>query len=307
MSVQHFLSLADLDSAQLHALLDRAAMLKRELRAGEFSPRHSGRTLAMLFGMPSTRTRLSFETAMHHLGGHAIFLSSDEAQLSRGETVEDTARVLSRMVDAVVIRIPSHQFMQRFAECSRVPVINGLSDAGHPCQVLADVLTYIEHRGSIQGRQVAWIGAGSNVCRSYIEAASRFDFQLRLACPEFCRPPSELLRAAADHVQLFTAPGEAVRGASLVVTDVWTSMGEEPQRERRRKALGPFQVNEALMRLARRDALFMHCLPAHRGEEVSAELIDAPGSVVWDEAENRLHAQKALLEFLLPGSGGAAS
>ncbi len=299
MRTRHFLRLNDLDAAELHGVINRAMACKKQLREGVPQQTLKGRILAMIFEKSSTRTRVSFEAAMTQLGGHAIFLSPDDTQLGRGEPVEDTARVLSRMVDGVMIRTYEHETLERFAACATVPVINGLSDAFHPCQLLADMQTYQEHRGSICGRAVAWVGDGNNMCHSYINAARLFDFQLRIACPEAYQPDPDILRSAGGHATVSREPEAAVRNADLVVTDVWASMGQEHESGVRRAAFRPYQVNEKLMSLAGKDALFMHCLPAHRGDEVTAGVIDGPQSVVWDEAENRLHSQKALLEFLL--------
>jgi ornithine carbamoyltransferase len=240
---------------------------------------------------------------MVQLGGHALFLSPRDTQLGRGEPIEDTARVLSRMVDAVMIRTFEQETVERFAAHSQVPVINGLTNLVHPCQLLADMQTYYEHRGDIRGRRVAWVGDGYNMCNSYICAACVFDFELRIACPQGFDPDHGLLALAGDRARILRDPREAVAGADLVVTDVWTSMGHEEEQRDRAAAFAGFEVNETLMARAAQDALFMHCLPAHRGEEVSAGVIDGPQSVVWDEAENRLHAQKALLELLLVQRG----
>jgi ornithine carbamoyltransferase len=300
---RHLLTLLDLTPDEAHALLARAIELKAMLRAGaDYRPlRH--RTLAMIFEKASTRTRVSFETGMVQFGGHALFLSPRDTQLGRGETIEDNARVLSRMVDAVMIRTFKHETLELFAAHSLVPVINGLSDLAHPCQLLADMQTYVEHRGDIRGRRVAWIGDGNNVCNSYINAARVFDFYLRIACPPGFEPDPAVLAATAERCEIVRDPLEAAGGADLVATDVWASMGQEEEQRLRQVAFSGYQVNEAIMAVAAPDALFMHCLPAHRGEEVSAAVIDGPQSVVWDEAENRLHAQKALLEMLLlPGS-----
>ena len=299
MKKRHFLCMTDLTSTELHALVDRAMELKKQLSAGRAQQTLPGRVLAMIFEKSSTRTRVSFETAMAQLGGHAIFLSPDDTQLGRGEPPEDTVRVLSKMVDAIMIRTFEHEKLQRFARFSDVPVINGLSDSFHPCQLLADIQTYQEHRGPLTGRTVAWVGDGNNVCQSYINAARMFEFNLRIACPDGYRPDMTLVNSAAPLVCISADPETAVRDADLVVTDVWASMGQETELAARRKVFRPYQVNASLMQLARQDALFMHCLPAHRGEEVTAEVIDGPQSVVWDEAGNRLHSQKALLEFLL--------
>ena len=253
----------------------------------------------MIFEKSSTRTRVSFETAMAQSGGHAIFLSPEDTQLGRGEPIIDTARVLSRMVDGIMIRTFEHEKLITMAEHAQVPVINGLSDSFHPCQLLADMQTYQEFRGPITGRSVAWLGDGNNMCNSYINAASLFDFQLNISCPEDYRPAADLLATAGNRVTFSADPESAVRGADLVVTDVWASMGQESESDVRNRIFKPFQVNTDLMSLAHKDALFMHCLPAHRGEEVTADVIDGPQSVVWDEAGNRLHSQKALLEMLL--------
>lgn len=300
---RHLLSLADLSATEARALITRGIELKAMLRRGEdYRPlRH--RTLAMIFEKSSTRTRVSFEVGMTQLGGYALFLSPRDTQLGRGEAIEDSARVLSRMVDAVMLRTFSHETVERFAEHSRVPVINGLTDRLHPCQLLADMQTYQEHRGDIQGRRVAWIGDGNNMCQSYMEAARLFDFELRIACPSGFEPAPELLASDPERFKILGDPLEAVEGADLVVTDVWASMGQEAEQGQRRSAFATFQVTAAVMSRASPQALFMHCLPAHRGEEVAASVIDGPQSVVWDEAENRLHAQKALLEFLLVPKG----
>ena len=298
-TVRHFLALSDLAPDEARALLVRAGELKAMQRAGvDYRPlRH--RTLGMIFEKASTRTRVSFEVGMVQFGGHALFLSPRDTQLGRGEPIEDTARVLSRMVDAIMIRTFEQETVERFAAYSQVPVINGLTNLVHPCQLLADMQTYHEHRGDIRGRRVAWVGDGYNMCNSYICAARVFDFELRIACPEGFDPDPGMLATAGDRCRILRDPHEAAEGASLVATDVWTSMGHEEEQNTRASAFSGFQVNEALMARAAPDALFMHCLPAHRGEEVSAGVIDGPQSVVWDEAENRLHAQKALLELLL--------
>lgn len=296
MSSRHFLSLDDLGAAGIEDLIERA--IERKRRAPTDRPL-IGRSLAMVFEKASTRTRVSFEAAMTRLGGHAIFLSPSDTQIGRGEPVEDTARVLSSMCDAIMIRNHSHVVLEQFAAYSRVPVINGLTDRLHPCQLLADLQTYIEHRGSIRGATVAWIGDGNNMCQSYINAARLMGFSLRIAAPESYRPNAPMLRDTGVSATVFDQAQEAVDGADLVVTDVWASMGDEADREARLADFANYQVNRALMSWAAEDALFMHCLPAHRGEEVSAEVIDGPASVVWDEAENRLHAQTALLLKLL--------
>jgi ornithine carbamoyltransferase len=300
MSVRHFLSLRDLSSDELRRVISRADELKAIQRRGDRHTPLQGKTLGMIFEKSSTRTRVSFEVGMAQLGGHALFLSPRDTQLGRGEPVEDTARVLSRMVDVVMIRTFAHETLERFAAYSQVPVINGLSDDVHPCQLLADLQAYHEHRGDIRGRTVAWIGDGNNMCHSWINAAALLDFKLRVACPEGYEPDPRFVEAGGEHVEVMHDPRAAASGADLVTTDVWASMGQEEEQARRVAAFAAdYQVDAALMAEAAPEAVFMHCLPAHRGEEVAAEVIDGPQSVVWDEAENRLHAQKALLEFLL--------
>jgi len=296
---QHFLTLLDIDSSNLNRLVHRATQLKAMQHAGErFEPLY-GKVMGMIFDKSSTRTRVSFETAMAQFGGHAIFLSPRDTQLGRGEPIEDSARVLSRMVDVIMIRTYDHETVERFASYSRVPVINALTDMYHPCQLLADVQTFIEHRGDIRDKTIAWIGDGNNMCHSYINAARQFDFQLRIATPAGYEPNTDILQAAGDRIHLCHDPMEAAHGADMVATDVWASMGQEEEQGQREKSFAAFQVSQALMAEANKDALFTHCLPAHRGEEVAAEVIDGPQSVVWDAAENRLHSQKALLEYLL--------
>jgi ornithine carbamoyltransferase len=296
---RHFLTLRDLAPKELRRLLARATELKAMHRRGETYLPLRNRTLGMIFEKSSTRTRVSFEVGMVQFGGHALFLSPRDTQLGRGEPLEDSARVLSRMVDGIMIRTFEHSKVERFATHSSVPVINGLTDRFHPCQLLADMQTYLEHRGEIAGRTVLWVGDGNNMCHSYINAAAQLGFQLRVACPEGYEPDSDILAGAADHCTILRDPVAAAEGVDLIVTDVWASMGQEGEQREREAAFTGFCVDANLMRRARPDALFMHCLPAHRGEEVSAEVIDGPQSVVWDEAENRLHAQKALLELLL--------
>jgi len=299
MTVRHFLSLMDCSQAELAGLLKRGTELKSLHRQGVIYEPLKNRVLGMIFEKASTRTRVSFEAGMIQLGGQAIFLSPRDTQLGRGETVEDSARVLSRMCDAVMIRTFAHATVETFAAYSQVPVINGLSDDLHPCQLLADMQTFLEHRGSIKDKTVAWIGDGNNMCNSYIQAAIQFDFQLRIACPEGYEPDQVFLDQAGDRVTLLRDPAAAVAGAHLISTDVWASMGQEDEARDRLQRFAPYQVTSALLDLADESVIFMHCLPAHRGEEVSAELMDDPRSVVWDQAENRLHAQKALVEFLL--------
>ena len=296
---RHFLDIAAFDEATLRRMLDKGQAFKTG-RAADAQPL-AGKTLAMLFEKPSTRTRVSFEVGMRQLGGGAILMSDMDSQLGRGETVADTARVLSRYVDAIMMRTNSPAKLNEMAANATVPVINGLTDDTHPCQLMADVMTFEEHRGPIAGKVVAWSGDGCNVANSWVEAAVRFGFDLRLACPPEL-PPSARVLAWADgeggRVSLTDDPMAAARDADCVVTDVWVSMGQEGG-ARRRNLLQPYQVNEALMEKAKPDAIFMHCLPAHRGEEVTAAVIDGPRSVVWDEAENRLHAQKGILAWCL--------
>ncbi|MDF1781471.1 MAG: ornithine carbamoyltransferase [Alcanivoracaceae bacterium] len=301
MTVRHFLTLQDLSPAELKKLIDRAIELKAMQKRGQKHDIMCGKTLGMIFEKSSTRTRVSFEVGMTQFGGASIFLSPRDTQLGRGEPIEDSARVLSRMVDAVMIRTFAHSTIETFAQHSSVPVINALTDDFHPCQLLADIQTFVEHRGSIQGKKVVWVGDGNNMCNSYINAARQFDFELVVSCPEGFEPNQALLARESDRVSIERDPLKAANNAHLLVTDVWASMGQEEEQAVREKAFANYQVNSELMALAAKDALFMHCLPAHRGEEVSAEVMDDPQSVVWDEAENRLHAQKALLEFLMVG------
>lgn len=302
MATQHFLTLLDFSPNELLGILERATSMKREWREGIDQRRFAGSVLAMVFAKSSTRTRVSFEAGMAQLGGHAMFLSPQDTQLGRGEPIEDSARVISSMVDLVMIRTFGHDIIERFAAHSSAPVINALTDDFHPCQLLADMQTWIEHRGSIAGRTVCWVGDGNNMCQSYINAARQFDFALRIACPPGYEPRQDLLDANRDRVELLQDPRQAARGADLVVTDVWASMGQESEQAKRTEQFTPYQLNSELMNHAASDALYLHCLPAHRGEEISASLMDAPGSVIWEEAENRLHAQKALMEALLLAS-----
>ncbi len=297
MTVRHFITLMDLSSEEFRSLIARATELKKN-PVSDYQPLKN-KTLAMIFEKSSTRTRISFSAGMTQFGGQSLFLSSRDTQLGRGEPIEDSARVISSMVDCVMLRTHSHEMVVKFAEYSRVPVINGLTELCHPCQLLADMQTYFEHRGDIQGKTVVWIGDGNNMCHSYINAAQLLNFNLRIASPEGYQPDADIVSAGGDRVSVMTSVDSACEGADLLVTDVWASMGHEEEQQKRCKAFADFQVTEALMKRAHKDALFMHCLPAHRGEEVSAEVIDGVQSVVWDEAENRLHAQKALLELLL--------
>jgi len=299
MSARHFLSLMDCTPDELVGLIRRGMELKDLRNRGVLFEPLKNRVLGMIFEKASTRTRLSFEAGMIQLGGQAIFLSPRDTQLGRGEPIGDAAIVMSRMLDAVMIRTFAHSTLTEFAANSRVPVINGLSDDLHPCQLLADMQTYQEHRGSIKGKTVAWIGDGNNMCNSYIEAAMQFDFQLCVACPEGYEPNATFLAAAGERVQILRDPRAAVAGAHLVSTDVWASMGQEDEAAQRIKLFQPYQVNRALLDAAADDVLFLHCLPAHRGEEISEDLLDDPRSAAWDQAENRLHVQKALLEFLV--------
>ncbi|MBD3658172.1 MULTISPECIES: ornithine carbamoyltransferase [Marinobacter] len=301
MAVRHFLTLNDMSTAELEDLLVHASKLRQSWHNGEIRDSLKNRVLAMIFEKSSTRTRVSFEAGMFQLGGSALFLSPRDTQLGRGEPIEDSSIVISSMVDAVMIRTFAHDIVERFAAASRVPVINALTDDFHPCQLLADMQTYREHRGSIRGATVAWIGDGNNMCNSYINAAEKFDFHLNVACPEGYEPDPAIVERHRDRVSVISDPAEAARGAHLLVTDVWASMGQEDEQQARTKAFHSYQINPQLMALADKDALFMHCLPAHRGEEISEDMLDHASSVVWDEAENRLHAQKALLEFLILG------
>jgi ornithine carbamoyltransferase len=299
--LRHFLDLDRADAATLRRILDRAAAMKKDGAVASAPPSLAGKTLVMIFEKPSTRTRVSFEVAIQQLGGRAVVLSGNESQLGRGETVADTARVLSRYCDVIMIRTDDPKKLQDLAEYATVPVINGLTDASHPCQIMADIMTYEEHRGGIAGRTVAWAGDGNNVAASWIHGASRFGYRLRLACPEQLSPAPGLIdRAQAEgaDVVLIREADDAVAGADLVVTDTWVSMGDKDATQRHNQ-LAPYRVDDRLMGKAAPDALFMHCLPAHRGEEVTESVIDGPQSVIWDEAENRLHAQKGILAWCL--------
>jgi ornithine carbamoyltransferase len=298
---RHFLDLKDFSSAELRAMLDAAARFKRTRRGGH-KPL-AGKTLALIFEKPSTRTRVSFEVAMRELGGDVIVLSSRDMQMGRGETIPDTAHVLSRYVDAIMLRTDRAEKLHELARHASVPIINGLTELSHPCQIMADILTFEEHRGPISGQTIAWVGDGNNVAASFIEAAARFRFSLRLACPTGYWPNAGVLEWARNEgadVSVGTDPQAAVQGASCVVTDTWLSMADsEDEAASRAATFAPYQVTPALMAQAAPNAIFMHCLPAHRGEEVAAEVIDGPASVVFDEAENRVHAQKAILAWSL--------
>jgi ornithine carbamoyltransferase len=295
MAKRDFLTLLDCSPEELKSITRRGT----ELRSSSEQPRSlAGKSAVLLFQLNSTRTRVAFEVGMKQLGGHAVILSPEDSQFGRGEPIEDTARVLSEMVDAVIIRTPSQKLLEQFAAAASIPVINAMSERYHPCQLLADVQTFEELRGPIEGRTVAFVGDGYNMCHSYINAARQWGFHLKIAAPEGYLPDPELVRST-NNAELVTTAEEAVRGADLVVTDVWSSMGHEGQESKRLEAFSPFQVNEQLLDQAASDVLFMHCLPAHRGEEVSDTLLDDPRACVFHEAGNRLHSQKALLEFLL--------
>lgn len=296
---RHFLTLNDVNKTELNAIIQRAIELKALLRAGKAPELLKDKVLAMIFEKNSTRTRVSFESGVAKLGGHAIFLSTKDSQLGRGEPVEDAARCIASMVDMVMIRTYAHTTVQRFAEYSRVPVINGLTDEYHPCQLLADIQTYVEHRGSLAGKTVAWVGDGNNMCNTYIQAAELCDFEIRIATPKGFEPEDIYVTPYKKRVKISNDPKKAVANADLVVTDTWASMGQEDEKKQREKIFSGYQVTKELMSLAKPDALFMHCLPAYRGKEVSADVLDTPDSVVWEEAENRMHAQNALMEFLL--------
>lgn len=299
--VRHFLTLSDFTPLELQAVIGRAIELKALTKRGEIYAPLQNRSMAMIFEKASTRTRVSFETGMTQLGGHALFLSPNDTQLGRGEPIEDAARVVSRMVDIVMIRTFEQEKVERFAAYSRVPVINALTDLYHPCQLLADIMTWIEQRGLPQGRIATWIGDGNNMCHSWMTAAKLFGFHLHVANPPGYAPKPDIVAATQGHVTFFATPEEAVKGVDLVTTDTWASMGQEAEKKIREQAFAGYQVDSDMMALAHPDALFMHCLPAYRGKEVSADVLDGPQSVVWDEAENRLHAQKALIEALLLG------
>ena len=286
MATRHFLTLLDLTPDELDYLIQRAITIKTELKAqGPVYTPFSNRTLAMIFEKSSTRTRVSFETGMAQFGGHALFLSPRDTQLGRGEPIEDTARVLSEMVDAVMIRTFTHAGLETYASASSVPVINALSDDYHPCQLLADVMTWTELRGSVKGRTAVWIGDGNNMCHSWINAARQFDFHLRICCPKGYEPRADIMAAAGDHVTLLHDPQAAAKGADLITTDVWASMGQEEEQAKREADFAGFQVTEAMLDQANQEVLFLHCLPAHRGEEISMTLLDDPRAVVWQEAE----------------------
>ena len=300
MTIKHFLQINDLTKDEIYYLFDRAKWLKKQFKEYQKHWPLEDRTLVMIFEKASTRTRLSFESGMHQLGGAAIYLNTKDSQLGRGEPVEDAAQVISRMSDVVMIRTFEQEIIERFAQNSRVPVINGLTNEYHPCQILADIFTFIEHRGSIEGKTVAWIGDSNNVCNTWLQAAELLDFNMHVSTPK----GYEVERAGLyddSHFEQFENPMDAAKDAHLVTTDVWTSMGYEAEQSERKSVFADWQVDQEMMDVSAKDSLFMHCLPAHRGEEVTSDVIDGPKSVVWDEAENRLHVQKALLEYLLIG------
>ncbi|MCU6435511.1 ornithine carbamoyltransferase [Undibacterium sp. Jales W-56] len=302
MAIKHFLQFSDFTLAEFNYVMERARIIKRKFKTYETYHPLLDRTLVMVFEKNSTRTRLSFEAGMHQLGGAAIYLNTRDSQLGRGEPVEDAGQVMSRMCDIIMIRTFEQEMIERFAANSRVPVINGLTNQHHPCQVFADVFTYVEHRGSITGKTVAWIGDANNMLYSWLQAAQIFDFHLNISTPKGYDIDMSLVAPGNTHFTLFDNPSDACVEVDLVNTDVWTSMGYEEENQARLQAFDGWIVDEAKMARAKPDALFMHCLPAHRGEEVSAGVIDGPQSVVWDEAENRLHIQKALLEYLVVGN-----
>jgi ornithine carbamoyltransferase len=298
-NMRHFLTLTDLSSEELKQLINRAIELKTMQHRGEIFEPLKNKVLAMIFEKSSTRTRVSFESGMAQFGGHAIFLSPRDSQLGRGEPIEDSAKVLSSMTDCIMVRTYEHEKIELLAKNSSVPVINGLTDDVHPCQLLADMQTYFEQRGDIKGKTVTWVGDGNNMCHSYMHAAMLLDFKLNIACPKGFEPEQVFIDETSKHILITQDVVTACTNSDLIVTDVWASMGQEEEQKNRMQAFSDFQVTTELMKLANDNALFMHCLPAHRGEEVSANVIDGSQSVVWSEAENRLHAQKALLEFLL--------
>ena len=296
MKSKHFLTLLDIPKEDIKKLIHRAIELKKMTKENIVYTPLQNKTIALLFDKSSTRTRVSFEVGMTHFGGNTLFLSPRDTQLGRGEPIEDTAKVISSMVDCVVIRTHDHEDVVKFCSKSSVPVINGLTDLVHPCQLLADVMTYVEINGDIKGKKVAWIGDANNMCNSYINASKQFDFELSIATPEKYIPS---LYKDDKNIVLTHNPLEAAKDADLIVTDVWASMGKEDEEDERKKIFKSLQVNKNVMNVANKNAIFMHCLPAHRGEEVTSEVLDSKSSVVWQEAENRLHAQKALLEYLL--------
>jgi len=297
--IKHFIDFDNLSFEVLQDIINRAIVLKKQYNEGAINNSLNNKTLAMIFDKSSTRTRVSFEAGMTQLGGHALFLSNKDIQLGRGEPIIDSAIVISSMVDAVMLRISSHKDIIEFSKHSNKPVINALSDLSHPCQILADLMTFQEQRGSINGKKVVWIGDGNNVCQTYMQAAEIFGFELTIATPNGYEPNQSFVESYQNNINYYSSPIDACKDADLVVTDIWTSMGKESEKKQRELAFKSYQVNQKIMSVANSDALFMHCLPAHRGEEVSADVIDGKQSVVWDEAENRLHVQKALLCYLI--------
>ncbi|MFQ5586364.1 MAG: ornithine carbamoyltransferase [Thermodesulfobacteriota bacterium] len=299
----NLLTIFDLKKDDIDGLIERATVLKKRQRRGIPHLPLAGKVLGLIFEKPSTRTRVSFETAMYHLGGNTIFISHRDSQIGRGEPIKDTARVMSRYVDGVVIRTFGHEIIKEFSNYSSIPVINGLTDLHHPCQVLADIMTIVEAKGGYDGLQVAWVGDGNNMANSWIEAAARLGFDLRLACPDGYHPDSWILEKARGEgsaaIEVMSNPQTAVRDADVVNTDVWASMGQEDEKQGREGAFQGYQLNGTLMESAKNDAIVMHCLPAHRGEEITEEVLEGAQSIVWGQAENRLHMQKAIIEWLL--------
>lgn len=297
--IRHFKSLLDINKKEFIKILERAIELKNEAAKGIINTSLKNKTMAMIFKKNSTRTRVAFEAAMAGMGGHAIFLSSDSTQIGRGEDLSDTAKVLSGMVDIIIMRTHNHEEIEELAANSTVPVINGLTEKFHPCQLLADMQTFYESKGSIQGKKIAWVGDGCNMCNSYINASKILDFHLKISTPSGFEPDKKTLNLAKDNTELCDLPGTAVEDCDLVTTDVWASMGSEAEIKKRKKIFKSYQINQNLFDKAKKDAIFMHCLPAHRGEEVASEVIDGKNSLVWQQAHNRLHTSKALIEFLL--------
>ena len=299
MSIRHFITLNSLSRKELESIINRALELKEQIKHKKYTTTLNNLVLGMIFEKSSTRTRVSFETGMAQLGGHAIYLAPTGTQIGRGEPLKDTARVLSKMVDCIMVRTFEHEKLEEFTNYSDVPVINGLSDSFHPCQLLADLLTYTEARGSIENKKVVWLGDGNNMCHSYMNAARIFNFELVISCPKDFVPASEIYELSKENTSIEHDPFKAVEKADLVITDVWASMGQESEQKDRKEKFIKYQVNSEIMACAKSNALFMHCLPAHRDEEVTEEILEGQQSVVWEEAGNRLHSSKALLEFLL--------
>jgi ornithine carbamoyltransferase len=295
----NFINFDELSLNDLQGIIDRAISLKKEHKSGRINDSLKNKTLAMIFDKSSTRTRVSFEAGMTQLGGQSLFLSEKDIQLGRGEPITDSAIVISSMVDAIMLRMSSHEDIVEFSKYSSKPVINALSDESHPCQILADLMTYQEHRGPIEGKKIAWIGDGCNVCQTYMQAASLFDFELTIATPSGYGPSDAFIKKYQKNISFFDDPNKACKDADIVITDVWTSMGQESEIKQRETAFKGFQVDQKMMNQAKDDAIFMHCLPAYRGKEVSSGVIDGKQSVVWSEAENRLHVQKSLLLYLI--------